>query len=110
MKNIPLFSSKGEFDLKKANDNLHVLDFKTDTRSTIGNSGNSDVDVTVNIDTTPIAYAMLCTLLATSQISSTEFNAAVRKLEDFASSGKFPSIKDMNDLSLVKLNKRQLRR
>lgn len=40
----------------------------------IGQSGNSDVDVYVNIeiDTKPIAYALLSSLLATKQITRFE--------------------------------------
>ncbi|WP_197046591.1 hypothetical protein [Oceanobacillus salinisoli] len=53
-----------------------------DTKSIIRESGNSDVDVKVDVDTTPIAYAMLCSLLATKQISSREFEEAVRKFDE----------------------------
>ncbi|MBP1969042.1 chorismate synthase [Virgibacillus natechei] len=94
--------------MENAKDNLRSIDFKNDNLSTVSYSGNSDVDVTV--DTTPIAYAMLCTLLASKQFSNNEFKAAVRKLEDLSRSGKSPSIREMNDLSQVKLNKGQLRR
>lgn len=50
----------------------------------IGQSGNSDVDVYVNveIDTKPIAHAMLCTLLATKKISKKEFEEALINLEE----------------------------
>lgn len=50
----------------------------------IGHSGNSDVDVHVNVqvDTRPIAYAMLCSLLATQQITHNEFKKALDKLEE----------------------------
>ncbi|TRZ37037.1 hypothetical protein CEQ21_16230 [Niallia circulans] len=49
----------------------------------IGESGNSDVDVYVNVEvnTNPIAYAMLCSLLATKQITRSEFDEAIRNLE-----------------------------
>lgn len=51
--------------------------------STIGGSGNSDVDIYINIevDTRPIGYAMLCSLLATKQISNEDFEHAVLKWE-----------------------------
>lgn len=96
--------------MENAKDNLRSIDLKNDTLSTVSYSGNSDVDVDVTVDTTPIAYAMLYTLLASKQISNHEFKAAVRKLEDLSHSGKRDSIREMNDLSQVKLNKRQLRR
>lgn len=49
----------------------------------IGQSGNSDVDVYVNIeiDTKPIAYALLSSLLATKQITRFEFEEAIKNLE-----------------------------
>jgi hypothetical protein len=52
-------------------------------QSQIGHSGNSDVDVNVNIqvDTMPIAFAILCSLLATKQMTNEEFDQAVAKLE-----------------------------
>ncbi|SES62240.1 hypothetical protein SAMN05216389_10197 [Oceanobacillus limi] len=49
--------------------------------SLIRQSGNSDVDVQVKVDTTPIAFAMLCSLLASKQLSQSEFDSAVRKLK-----------------------------
>ncbi|MEW9677789.1 hypothetical protein ABRT01_16755 [Lentibacillus sp. L22] len=92
--------------MENAKNNVRSIDFKNDTLSTIGYSGNSDVDVEVTVDTTPIAYAMLCTLLASKQISNSEFKAAVKKLESFSRSGKRPSIRELNDLSQVKLFKK----
>lgn len=52
--------------------------------NSIRQSGNSDVDVKVNVyvDTTAIGYAILCSLLATKQMSKEEFKAAVRSLEE----------------------------
>lgn len=49
----------------------------------IGESGNSDVDVYVNVEvnTNPIAYAMLCSLLATRQITRPEFDEAIKHLD-----------------------------
>lgn len=53
-------------------------------QASIGHSGNSDVDVHVNIDvdTRPIAYALLCSLLATKQLTQSEFETAVMKMEE----------------------------
>ncbi|MEJ8767431.1 MULTISPECIES: hypothetical protein [unclassified Oceanobacillus] len=93
--------------MENARSNVHPIDFRNDTRSTIDYSGNSDVDIEVNVDTTPIAYAMLCTLLATKQISDFEFKKAVHRLEDLIKKGINPTIRDMNDLSQVKLYKKR---
>ncbi|GGN57436.1 hypothetical protein [Oceanobacillus indicireducens] len=93
--------------MENARSNVHPIDYRSDTRSTIDYSGNSDVDIEVNVDTTPIAYAMLCTLLATKQISDFEFKKAVRRLEDLTKKGRSPTIRDMNDLSQVKLYKKR---
>ena len=91
--------------MKRKINNLRTVDFRNNASSTIGHSGNSDVDVDVTVDTTPIAYAMLCTLLSSKQISSNEFNNYVRKLENLPSNGKSPTIREINDLSQVKLYK-----
>ncbi|HWO74972.1 MAG TPA: hypothetical protein VNM69_03520 [Bacillus sp. (in: firmicutes)] len=47
-------------------------------------SGNSDVDVNVNVnvDTRAIAYALLISMHERKQLSSEEFNSAVRKLDE----------------------------
>lgn len=92
--------------MENARNNVHPIDFRNDVRSTIDYSGNSDVDIEVNVDTTPIAYAMLVTLLATKQISDYEFKKSVRRLEDLTKQGISPTIRDMNDLSKVKLYKK----
>lgn len=51
-------------------------------KSSIDSSGNSDVNVDANIqvDTIPIAFAVLYYLLATKQLSHEEFEYALRKL------------------------------
>lgn len=105
--------------MESSNNNLHSLDnFKkvlsTDTKvneSLIRQSGNSDVDVSVQVDTTPIAFAMLCSLLATKQLSNEEFESAVRKLEELTSNKKYHSLRENNDISKAKLfNERRRRR
>ncbi|AWG44270.1 hypothetical protein BEH_25115 (plasmid) [Priestia filamentosa] len=52
-------------------------------QSQINRSGNSDVDVTVEveIDTTPIAFAMLYSLLTSKQMSTEEFELAIQRLK-----------------------------
>ncbi|WP_051530039.1 hypothetical protein [Anoxybacteroides tepidamans] len=59
------------------------IKIKNGSISSIGQSGNSDVDIHLNVhvDTTAIAFAILCSLLATKQMNIGEFNEAVRKLE-----------------------------
>jgi hypothetical protein len=49
----------------------------------IGHSGNSDVDLVVNvdIDTKAIAYGMLCSLYAKGELTEQELEQAVRKLD-----------------------------
>jgi hypothetical protein len=77
----------------------------------INHSGNSDVDISIQLDTTPIAFAMLCSLLATKQLSNEEFELAVRKLEDLTKNKKIQPIKEANDISKVNLfNHRRRRR
>ena len=50
----------------------------------IGHSGNSDVDLVVNvdIDTKAIAYGMLCSLYAKGDLTDQELEQAVRKLDN----------------------------
>ncbi|GLO64499.1 MULTISPECIES: hypothetical protein [Oceanobacillus] len=65
--------------------------------STIRESGNSDVDISILVDTKPIAYAMLCSLLATKQLTRREFEKAVRELEELTHNF------NRNDVSNVRL-------
>lgn len=79
-------------------------------KSIVQESGNSDVDVTVKVDTTPIAFAMLCTLLATKQISNEEFESSVRKLEELTKRKSHQSIIGKNDVTKAKLYQNKKRR
>ncbi|WP_084544083.1 hypothetical protein [Paenisporosarcina indica] len=75
-------SQKSNNDIKsQANSLINDVDFN---KSSIGKSGNSDVDVNVNVivDTTSIAFAYLCSMLATKKMTNDEFDIAVRKLEE----------------------------
>ncbi|OXS64698.1 hypothetical protein B1B01_25260 [Priestia filamentosa] len=81
--------------------------FPNDTqlnKTSIGHSGNSDVDVTVDVevDTMPIAFAMLYSLLTSKQISDKEFELAIRRLKSWNSRGKpegpFHFGRDMNNI------------
>lgn len=87
-RNVYQLRNNGSTDL----DNNHA---------SIGHSGNSDVDVHVNIDvdTRPIAYAVLCSLYATKQMSQVEFELAVKKMEELTDKSKTKKvIKDDSDL------------
>jgi hypothetical protein len=70
----------------------------------IGHSGNSDVDVHVNVqvDTRPIAYAMLCSLLATKQITSVEFESAIGRLDELTADYGNQSDVKVNDSAKTK--------
>lgn len=54
---------------------------RNDNNSQVAHSGNSDVDVIVEVNTMPIAYAMLCSLYATNQLSLDEFEDAIKNLK-----------------------------
>jgi len=53
-------------------------------KTMIDRSGNSDVDVTVNIDidTKAIAYGMLCSLYAKGDLTEQELARAIQKLDN----------------------------
>lgn len=55
--------------------------------SQISESGNSNVDVHVSIqvDTKPIAMAMLYSLLASKQLTPQEFAEAIQRIEEYQS-------------------------
>ncbi|MBM7693458.1 hypothetical protein JOC77_002898 [Peribacillus deserti] len=67
-----------------------IQDIHTNAHSQVSHSGNSDVDVNLNVqvDTTAIAYALLCSMLATRQMTEKEFEIAVNKLEGLTNSRK----------------------
>ncbi|CEG29711.1 hypothetical protein [Bacillus sp. B-jedd] len=85
---------------------------KSENINRIGQSGNSDVDINidVHVDTTAIAFALLCSLLATKQISTGEFEEATRRLEGLIGQKNPISLEGKNDLSEVKFFKRNIRR
>jgi hypothetical protein len=57
--------------------------FENKLNTVVGNSGNSDVDLVVNIDidTNAIAYAVLCSLYAKGEINDLELEKAIKKLD-----------------------------
>ena len=77
--------------------------------TSIGNSGNSNIDMNleVKIDTTAIGFAILCSLLATGQMTDREFQKAVAKLEKLTKE-KMSNFygRDLNNPSNAKLYKR----
>ncbi|MFJ6412290.1 hypothetical protein ACIQLG_05780 [Terribacillus saccharophilus] len=76
---------------------------RNDNRSHIAHSGNSDVDVIVEVNTMPIAYAMLCSLRATKQISEHEFEDAVNKLKKLVDDDRNYSHNDPNTAKIYHL-------
>jgi hypothetical protein len=58
---------------------------KNDSQSMIGRSGNSDVDINIEIDTKAIAYAMLCSLYAMDRLDEKQFEKAIKKFESVMS-------------------------
>ncbi|MCF2131999.1 hypothetical protein L1I79_37100 [Strepomyces sp. STD 3.1] len=73
-------------------------------KNSIDHTGNSDVDVTVDVevDTMPIAFAMLYSLFASKQISSEEFELAIQRLKSWNSkdnsNAQFYSGRDINNI------------
>jgi len=85
---------------------------KNENVNSIGQSGNSDVDIQidVHVDTTSIAFALLCSLLATKQMSAEEFEEAVRRLENLTGQKSPISSEGKNDVTDVKFFNRKMRR
>lgn len=56
---------------------------ENEAKTLLKNSGNSDVDLTVNldIDTKAIAYGMMCSLYAKGELNDAQLDKAVRKLD-----------------------------
>ncbi|GIO26364.1 hypothetical protein [Ornithinibacillus bavariensis] len=82
---------------------MHDRFIKHEDNATVGKSGNSDVDITIDIDTTAIAYAMLCSLYATNRLNSKEFDLAIRKFDSLMERKERRPIKYNNDASSPKL-------
>lgn len=83
-----------------------IVKIKSENVNTIGQSGNSDVDVKIDVfvDTTAIAFAILTSLLATKQMTNEEFDIAVRRLENLTQGrDSDSSLLIPNNVSNVKL-------
>lgn len=89
-----------------------IVKIKSENINTIGQSGNSDVDVNVDVfvDTTAIAFAILTSLLATKQMTNEEFNIALRQLENLTRERDSNSFFIPNDVSNVRLYTKNRRR
>lgn len=70
----------------QVNRNGLETEFRNIIQSSIDHSGNSDVDVQINIqvDVKPIAFAILYSLLATKQLSNRDFENALKKLDEYS--------------------------
>jgi hypothetical protein len=71
----------------------------------IGESGNSDVDVNVvvEVDTMPIAFAILIAQWSSKQLSDKDFGRAIRKLEELTEQHTNKRNRDNNALSNVRI-------
>ncbi|KKI93645.1 hypothetical protein WQ54_03280 [Bacillus sp. SA1-12] len=54
---------------------------QNDNKASINTSGNSNVDISIDIDTRAIAYAVLCSLYATDKLNESQFQKALEKFE-----------------------------
>lgn len=89
------------------------IKIRNETINSIGQSGNSDVDIQidVHVDTTAIAFAILCSLLATKQMNNVEFEEAVERLQNLNLRDNYRyKLNEPNDLSNVKIFKRNRKR
>lgn len=90
-------------NIELESDEHKVIQIRNTNSTEVGQSGNSDVDVKidVHVDTIAIGYAILCSLLATKQMDNDEFKTAVRELEKLTRKNFIG--KGINDLSNVKI-------
>ncbi|MTH53424.1 hypothetical protein GKZ89_08340 [Bacillus mangrovi] len=51
--------------------------------ASVNHSGNSDVDVNVEVDTMPIAFALMYNMYASNQMSKEQFDEGIKKLRSF---------------------------
>lgn len=98
-------SSVSNFDKFSSRENLR-------NQLSVGDSGNSDVDVNVivKVDTMPIAFAMLCSMWASNQMSDEDFERAVRKLEKLTGQQVNRSFFSENDITNAKIFEKKERR
>ena len=72
----------------------------------VGHSGNSDVDLLINIDidNKSIAYGMLCSLFAKGELTELELEKAVQKLDSLME--RYKNEKKSNEKSIHNSNHR----
>ena len=58
-----------------------MRDEKIVSQSSIDRSGNSDVDVKVIVDTSPLAYALACYMYVEGKITQEQYEMMVKELE-----------------------------
>lgn len=99
------FVEKITNDIQSRTTDIVRAKIENENKNSIDHSGNSDVDVKVDVhvDTTAIGFALLCSLLATKQMNNEEFEEAVRRLENLTNQKEsIFSAKDVNNLSNVR--------
>lgn len=58
-----------------------MLENQHGTKALVHRSGNSDVDVTVHIDTSALAYAFACYLFADGRLNDEQYKTMIRELD-----------------------------
>ncbi|WP_059103217.1 hypothetical protein [Shouchella shacheensis] len=79
------------------NDTTNVMKLvpkRMDTKSLVSQSGNSDVDVTVTIDTTALSYAFACYLYADGRLSEEQYQTMLQELDRQYSKRGFETAKE----------------
>ncbi|MFP7255369.1 hypothetical protein SFC02_13780 [Terribacillus goriensis] len=85
------------------NDKNYLSTSRNDNNSQVAHSGNSDVDVIVEVNTMPIAYAMLCSLYATNQLSLNEFEDAIKNLKSLVDEDRNNNGNDPNTAKIYQI-------
>lgn len=75
-------------------------------KTLIDKSGNSDIDLVVNIETKAIAYSVLCGIYARGDINEEELERAVEKLDSLIERDKRKQ-RDRNQVLEFNQNKRE---
>lgn len=78
-------------------------------RSIVQDSGNSDIDldIKIEIETKSIAYAMLCSLFAKGELTESELQDAIDKLDSIIERDQ-NNRKEQNQSHTIRLDSRQL--
>jgi len=68
---------------------------KAESNSLVNKSGNSDVDVTVNVETTALAYALACYYYADGRLDHKQYETMLKEMDrQFEKRGLKPSPAD----------------